>query len=179
MQLKINLATRNYINLHQLTSVIFIIITLLLLLLIFNVRGIAYNAAEIKRITGETTLLAEKAKSGVKKVPETAYKDLLARIHFANAVIEKKSFNWLQLFASLEEVVPDGVAISMIEPDIKGQLLKLSGSARNFNNLRRLMENFENSKYFTDVYLLTQGEIKVGVGQKGLNFTISCRTDYK
>ncbi len=179
MQLKINLATRNYIDAFKLNSVLTICTVLLLAFMVVNILYIAKNAGELKRIAGETNFLQEKSRTGGKAVPEADYKALLARIQFANGVIEKKSFNWLLLLNRLEEVVPDGVAISEIEPDIKEQTLKLAGKTRSFNSLRRLLENMEKSTYYSDIFLLSQSQIKVGLSQKGITFTVSCRADYK
>ena len=83
------------------------------------------------------------------------------------------------LLDNLEAVVPEGVAISVIEPDLKKQMLKLSGAATNFNNVRQFVENLESSNFFTSVFLENQAEIKVGQSQKGTSFTISCKVDYK
>jgi type IV pilus assembly protein PilN len=109
------------------------------------------------------------------RVGEKEYQNLLARIRFANAVIAQKSFNWLQLLDRLESVVPDGVAMTSIEPDLKGGGVKLAGVARSFAELRRFAENLEGSKFFTEVYLLGNAERKISESQKGMNFTITCK----
>ncbi|ABQ26116.1 PilN domain-containing protein [Geotalea uraniireducens] len=179
MQLKINLATRSYINTRQLNLAIAVSIALLLLWMFFNVKDIAYNSGEMKRLTTDTTALDTKFKAASKGVPEKEYSTLLLKIGFANSIIEKKSVNWLVLLDNLEAVVPEGVAISAIEPDPKKQILKLSGAATNFNNVRQFVENLESSNFFTTVFLENQAEIKVGQSQKGISFTISCKVDYK
>ena len=94
-------------------------------------------------------------------------------------MIEKKSANWLNLLDRLEEVVPAGVALTQIEPDPKERLVKLTGAARSFANLRTLIENMEQSKNFSEVYLLSQSDAKkVGATQQGLQFAISCKVIY-
>ena len=97
-----------------------------------------------------------------------------SRIRFANAAIERKSVNWLSLLDRLEEVVPTGVALTQIEPD-RLQGLKISGAAHSFANLRALLENMERSKNFSEVYLLSQSDAKVGLTQVGIQFSISCK----
>jgi type IV pilus assembly protein PilN len=179
MQFKINLATRHYIDAFKLNSALITCIVVLVVLMFVNILYVAKNAGELKRIAGETNFLQEKSGTGGKVIPETEYKTLLARIQFANTLIEKKTFNWLLFLNRLEEVVPDGVAISLIEPDVKAKTLKLSGTTRSFSSLRRLLENMEKSTDYSEIYLLSQGELKVGLSQKGINFSLSCRTDYK
>ena len=179
MQLNINLATRHYINTRQLNLAFSLIIALLLLWICINVKDIAYNSGEMKRLTADTGALDAKFKTLNKGVSENEYNKLLARISFANSVIERKSVSWLTLLDRLESVVPDGIAISTLEPDPKKETLKLAGVARNFSNVRQFMENLEGSHFFTNVFLVSQAEVKVGQSQKGISFSITCKVDYK
>jgi type IV pilus assembly protein PilN len=179
MQLNINLATRHYINTRQLNLAFFLIIALLLLWIFINVKDIAYNSGEMKRLAADTGALDAKFKALNKGVSENEYNKLLSRISFANSVIERKSVNWLSLLDRLESVVPDGTAISMLEPDPKKETLKLAGVARNFSNVRQFMENLEGSHLFSNVFLISQAEVKVGQSQKGISFSITCKVDYK
>jgi type IV pilus assembly protein PilN len=179
MRLKINLATRYYLNNQQLNYIVAAVILVTSIAFLLISREAAYNAGEMKRIASEKMLLDEKSKKAVKGVPEAEYNELLARIHFANGIIDKKTVNWLQIFDHLEETVPSGIALTSIEPNAKEQVLKISGVAHSFANLRQLMENFEKSGYFSEVYLLNNVDIKVGVSQKGISFSISCKADFR
>ena len=38
-----------------------------------------------------------------------------------------------------------------------------------------MLENMEGSKNFSEVYLLSQSDTKVGLTQKGITFNISCK----
>ena len=51
--------------------------------------------------------------------------------------------------------------------------------AKNFQILRKFLENLEDSKFFTDIYLLSQSEAKVDETQKGISFSVSCKADVK
>jgi type IV pilus assembly protein PilN len=174
MQFRVNLATRQYINTRQLNLGIGILFILLVGLSLFAVRAVATNKGEIERVSGEIARL-DKARGTVTAVPEKEYQAILDRIQFANRIIANKSYNWLLLLDRLEEVVPGNVVLTSIEPDTKEGSLKLTGTARNFSNLRRFMENLEASKFFTETYLNSQSEAKVSDRQKGLAFNISCK----
>ena len=100
---------------------------------------------------------------------------MLGKIDFANSIIDKKMYNWLDLLDKLEKVVPEGIAISSVEPDPKGQSLKLSGIGRNFTKLRVFMEKLEESNYVTDVYLTSQGRSRLSDDMQGVTFNITCR----
>jgi type IV pilus assembly protein PilN len=180
MRLTINLATRIYINTRRLNFFIAGAAILLTLLLLFNIGNVATDFGEIRRLTKETAALEGKARSAKSDViPEKEYQTLLTRIRFANGIIEKKTFNWLALLDKLEVVVPDGIALASIEPNPKDGVLKLAGIAKSFGSLRKFMENLEDSKYFTEVYLVSQAETQVLAGQKGINFTVTAKALYR
>ena len=153
MRLTINLATRRYLNLRRLNAWLIVGGLIALALLVFEVRECAYTQGDLQRIRAAQA----------------------ARFAFANALIRRKTVNWLRLLDCLEEVVPNGVALSQIEPDQRDQLLKVSGVARGFDNLRALLENMEQSRNFSEVYLLSQSETKVGLTQKGITFAVTCK----
>ena len=175
MRLSTNLATRRYVNQRRLNALLAAFFLLSGGLLLFQVREAAYNQAELSRIR---SLAASAGGRPGEVVSEAQLHALAQKISFANAVIEKKSANWLNLLDRLEEVVPAGVALTQIEPDQKERLVKINGAARSFANLRTLMENMEQSKNFSDVFLLGQTEAKVGTTQQGLLFAISCKVIY-
>ena len=174
MRLKINLATRTYIDSARLNVVVGVIIAFLVLALIFTVRTVATTAGEIQLTSSELALLQGKG-SGKGKVEEKEYQSLLAKVSAANTIIARKTYNWLQLLDNLEGVVPDGVAMTAIEPEQKGNGLRLSGVARSFAELRRFMETLEDARFVTDVYLNANAETKVGESQRGMTFAITCK----
>ena len=172
MRLTTNLATRRYVNLRQLNLLLILAGALLGALALFKVVEVARNAAELSRI--ESLIQGTGRADGSARVSEAQLKAQQARVSFANQVIERKSVNWLNLLDRLEEVVPAGVALTQIAPGTQ-QTLKITGAARGFDNLRTLMENMEHSKNFSEVYLLSQNDTKVGLTQEGLQFNIGCK----
>lgn len=176
MRITINLATRRYLNLGRLNAILLACSVLLGALLVFTVRELAYNQAQLSGIRRQSAALGDRP--GV-AVSEAQMQALAAKIGFANGVLEKKSVNWLKLLDRLEEVVPNGVTLTDIEPDQREQLLKISGAARSFANLRAFLENMEQSENFAEVYLLSQSETKVGLTQRGINFAVTCKVSYR
>ena len=176
MDLKINLATRSYINTRQLNLSIVVLSGLLLVGMMYFVSDIATKTGEMQRIGSEVESL-EGINKG--KVNAKEYQNLLARIAFANGLIARKSYNWLMLLDRLETVVPDGVAITSIQPEQGGAKLKLTGVATSFAGIRRFMENLEDAKFINEVYLLGQSETKVSESQKGTTFSITCKVALK
>ena len=180
MRLTINLATKTYLNMRQLNLFIAGAFAILLILLLVNIENIANDFKELGQLHDRIADLEGKTrKVAGSAVPEKEYEDLLAKIKFANGVIEQKSFDWLTLLDRLEEVVPDGIAITAIEPAPREGDLKLVGIANGFANIRKLMENLESSKFFTEVYLVSQTDMQVSQTEKGTAFQIICKVGYK
>lgn len=177
MKLTINLATRRYINLRRLNAGLLLGFLILATLLIFKVREVAKNQAELGRIKN---LAATAGNPPGAKVSEGELQALAGRVSFANELIRKKTVNWLALLDRLEEVVPEGVALTEISPDPSTpQQLKISGVARSFANLRAFLEQMEGSQVFSDVYLMAQSDTKVGLTQQGLTFSVTCKVEYR
>lgn len=174
MLFKINLATKIYINTRLLKLCSMAAVLLLISFLFLNVSNIAAKTGEMKSLENQLAAIDNNVKAANKSVSEKDYTTLLARINFANTIIEKKMYNWLELLDRLEMVVPDGIAISSLEPDPKSQVLKLAGVARSFKNLRIFMEHLEDSGYFTDIYLLNQGDTKLADATQGISFSLTC-----
>lgn len=188
MKLTINLATRRYVNLRQLNAVLAVCFVVILLLLVYLVREVATNQAEINRIKGQMTA-ANRGPAGAPPIPAAQMNELDAKIAFANTLIERKTTNWVELLDKLEQVVPAGVMITQVDPASQpgegekekkgGQGIKVSGVALSFANLRTLLETMERTPGFSDVLLLNQGDVKEGTTQRGYSFSVSCKVSYR
>jgi len=176
MRFDINLATRQYINTRQLNLVVAVAVMLLGGMLVSNLVAFTSASSEIGRLTAD---LAGHAPKDAKNVSPQEYQALLRKISTANAIIARKSYDWLALLDQLEGVVPDGVSLSSLDPDPKGGDLKIGGVALNFKALRTFVEQLEGSSFFTDVYLVSQAENKVSETQKGISFSITCKVPVK
>lgn len=178
MRLTINLATRRYINKRRLNAWLAAGLIILGFLLVYQVRAIANNQVKIDGIKKESARATSGAATGVTVTPDQM-KALEARIAFGNELIDRKTVNWIALLDKLEEVVPAGVALTQVEPLLKEQSLRIGGTARNFMALRVLLENMEQSPNFTEVYLMSQNDVKVGKNEEGLGFSISSKVSYR
>lgn len=178
MDLKINLSTRYFIDTRKLNAALAASVALLVLMMFFCVKGLASNAGHAKQIEGELSKLQARFAASSKGVSEQEYQGVLKKISLSNEILKKRVLNWLLLLDRLETVVPEGVALSSIEPKLKEGTLTLSGSAKEFRNLRAFVENLEAEPRFKDVFLQSQSEIKEGENQKGVGFTVTCKVDF-
>lgn len=179
MRFTLNLATRLYINTRQVNLVFGILAGVLLVVLALVTGVVVGQVTDQRRLTAELADINAKITASGKGVSDKEYQALLVRIKATNEIIRRKSFNWVGFLDWLERVVPDGVMFTSLEPSIKDGQLKIAGVARNFTTLRTFLENLEDSGFFTDIYLLTQNELKVDDTQKGVSFSISCTADIK
>jgi type IV pilus assembly protein PilN len=153
---------------------------LLTILLLLNGRNLAAGFGDKGRLEHGIKVLEGNARStNNSSVPEKEYQALLASIKFANGIIEQKTFDWLMLFDRLESVVPEGIAIASIEPSPKDNGLRLAGMAKNFGNLRKFVENLEESKFFTEVYLVSHSSSQGPEGRNITGFNITCKATYR
>ncbi|TGU70862.1 fimbrial protein [Geomonas terrae] len=188
MRLTINLATKRYVNKRQLNAVLAVCLAVVALLLVYLVREVATNQAEINRIKGQMAT-ASRGPAGAPPIPAAQMSELDAKIAFANTLIDRKSVNWVGLLDKLEQVVPAGVMVTQVDPSAQAgegekekkgtQGIKVTGIALSFANLRALLENMERTPGFSDVLLLNQGELKVGTSQRGYTFSVSCKVSYR
>lgn len=174
MRVTINLATRYYVDDRRAT------ITVASIALVFGVVFAALVAAvvgnvgtigKLKQSLGEVGREAGSRPA----VPSAEYDTVIARIRFANDIIARKRRDWLDYLDRLEGVMTDGVALGTADLDPRGNTLKLNASALSFSDMRKFVEQLERSPDFTDVYLVGQRNAQYGKGQKGLDFTVTCR----
>jgi type IV pilus assembly protein PilN len=175
MQFKINLATKTYINKKKVNTALAATIGVLLLLFLVQIKIYFRDAGEISRISSLKTAQEARFRKNVPEFTEKDYVKLTDDIKFCNGIIEKKTYDWVVLLDRLESVVPDGLALSSLEPDSKEHTLKLTGNSLNFGVMRHFMENLEASDFFSDVYLYKQDVTEKEDKQKLISFTISCK----
>jgi type IV pilus assembly protein PilN len=179
MRFTINLATRVYVDQRLVSQVCYALVTLLFLVLSWNIFVSFSNLGELHRLKSDITTYEGRLNSRPRDIPEREYTRLLAEIDFYNGVIERKSFNWLGLLDQMENNLPEGVVLVSLAPDSKTGEVKIDGVAHSFANLRAYLEKLDESKAFADVLLLSHHDVALNDKVQGVQFTISCRTALK
>jgi type IV pilus assembly protein PilN len=82
------------------------------------------------------------------------------RAAFLNSIIDQSSFNWTQMFMDLEHVLPDGVRVLSIEPElVNGNMqVKLAVATSSDDAKLKFLRTLESSKVFTRLVLLSERE---------------------
>lgn len=160
MKLTLNLATRTYLNRRFLYGAYAVLTTVLVLLLALNIFLFVRSWTHARQIRGHLAELEHEVRisqgEGGKVVTQADYQKLLERIAFANEILDQDNYRWTALLNRLEEVVPDNVAISGIQPNYKEKTFSLTGAAKGVGDLQLFLDNLIDSPHFSDVYLLQQ-----------------------
>jgi type IV pilus assembly protein PilN len=179
MRFTINLATKTYVDQRLVSKVCYAAIALFVLVLSWNAFVAFSNLGELNRLKADIATYEGRLNSRPKDIPEREYTRLLAEIVFFNGVIERKAFNWLGLLEQMEDVTPEGIALTSLAPDMKTGDVKIEGRAHSFANLRSYMEKLDDSRGFTKVLLLSNSDVAINDKARGVLFTISCRMALK
>lgn len=179
MRLDLNLATRFYLDKKQVNGVFTIVFTILLVVLASSVALISTSAGKIQKTKGEIASLDRRISGTAAVVSDKELKEVLDQVKTVNGIIDRKVLNWNGLLNRLELIVPEGVAVTALEPEVSTGKLKMSFVAKNFPLLRKTLEGLEESKFFTDVFLNSQSEVSFSETQKGLAFSVICGLDYR
>ncbi len=172
MNFNINLATKVYVDFRKVNICFAIAGVVVAFWLMLSIYTAVNYAAEMQKLTDYKAKLSHG--TNARKVSEKEYTAFLANLKNVNSILYKRSFDWLLLFANLEQLVPEGVALREVVPADKGAVVRLSGSARSFSAVRRFIENLESSKTFGDIYLTSHTALKDGP-QKGITFSVTCK----
>jgi type IV pilus assembly protein PilN len=87
--------------------------------------------------------------------PENA--KLKERAAFVNSIIDERSFDWTQMFMDLEKIMPVGVHVVSIQPQLqKGHMfVRLTVAATTDESKIKFLHAMENSTAFSNVELLS------------------------
>jgi type IV pilus assembly protein PilN len=82
---------------------------------------------------------------------------LKERATFVNGIIDERSFDWTQMFMDLEKLVPVGVHVVSIQPQLeKGRMfVRLTVEATTDESKIKFLHAMENSPAFSNVELLS------------------------
>src|SRR5260370_24791442 len=82
---------------------------------------------------------------------------LKERAGFVNSIIDERSFDWTQMFMDLEKLVPVGVHVVTIQPQLeKGHMfVRLMVAANTDESKIKFLHAMQNSATFSNVELLT------------------------
>jgi Tfp pilus assembly protein PilN len=182
-----NLATSNYRKTRRELLLATAAVVSLTVLLVGQVALWAAGRQErrevgerLGRMEGEFRRHEEEVRTRQAGAPGEAVKKYEAKVAVYNQILEASAFSWTGLLVELERSVPPSVFLKEIQPDLATGQVRLSGTARSFDDLSLFLRGLEQRSAFRDVYLLHQAERKSAPGgqaspggQDGLEFAVT------
>jgi type IV pilus assembly protein PilN len=157
MRISVNLATRPFVELRPFFLRLRIVMGALVLVGIAAAvtshilqKKLDVAQAKMNVLVNQTTAYQMEKLHNEQRMRQPANAAVLDRAHFLNALFLRKSFSWTAVMMDLETVLPVGVQITSIEPQIQtdGSVvirLRVSGDR---DRAVQLVRNLERSKRF-------------------------------
>lgn len=175
MQIKINLATKTYINHRMVRTIIIASVILLLIVSAWSLVCVLQNIKKLNRLQIDISALETRFNNRPSGIPEEQYRRMQADIRLYNGIIENKTRNWLGMIDRVEKATPAGIAITTLAPDIKNGEIKLEGYALSFAKVRDYLDKLEDSGSFKTVQLNSHQESDLNKVAKGIQFSITLK----
>ena len=163
MKLKLNLATKIYINRRALYFGYGAVIGLLLLMLCLNAMNCILLQGHIgqlkdylKAFPAPEVLTQDTSKNASRPLDK-----MVEDIRFANSILERRRFHWTDFLDQLESLATEKIKIRSIQPNFQSKNVKLSGLARNLSDLQKFLENLSAKAAFADYFLLEQAQTTI------------------
>jgi len=157
MRISVNLATRPFVELRPyflrlrwtMAALAVLAVALLVTTHVLQKRLDAAQA-QLDVLNARTNAAVAEKQSNERQMRQPANAAVLERAHFLNALFLRKSFSWTAVMMDLETVLPSGVQITSIEPQIAADgdvviRLRVSGDR---DRAVQLVRNLERSKRF-------------------------------
>ncbi|MBW4037817.1 MAG: PilN domain-containing protein [Acidobacteria bacterium] len=157
MRISVNLATRPFVELRpfflRLRILMGVLLAVgLLAIIVAHVlqKKLDIAAGQLNQVHEKVVAVQQEKQGNERRMREPANAAVLARAHFLNALFLRKSFSWTAVMMDLETVLPAGVQVTSIEPEISADgdviiRLRVSGDR---DRAVQLVRNLERSKRF-------------------------------
>jgi type IV pilus assembly protein PilN len=162
MKLSINLATRPFVELRPLLARLRLAMAVLALLAIglgFWVSSLAQRARvateQMDAVKARIAAVNAERAGNEARMRQPQNRSILDRAVFLNKLFTEKAFSWTSVMMDLERVLPAGVQVTSIEPNItkEGDVtirLRVTGER---DKAIQLVRNLERSQHFSDARL--------------------------
>lgn len=163
MEIKLNLASKPYLNRQRIRLWLLLGCMFMALLLVLNCSYGSQNWRQLRLLESRLMELGESL-PGVQGTtadytPEK-YAAVRSEVALENEIIAADQFRWTLLLGRFEELLPDDVSIRSIQPDFKGQSVQLACVARDVSAMTRFVDNLLTSEDLKHTYLQRHGDVE-------------------
>jgi len=176
MRIRVNLASRPFVELRPfflrlriiMGALAVIAVGLLIGIHLFN-KKLAVARAQMDRLQAATQRAQQEKAANERQMRQPQNAAVLTRAHFLNELFLRKSFSWTAVMMDLETVLPTGVQITAIEPQISTEgvvtiRLRVGGDR---DRAIQLVRNLERSKRFLQPQLTGEAPAAKDTGIQG------------
>jgi type IV pilus assembly protein PilN len=166
MRISINLATRPFVELRPFFLRLRVIMGVLAVVGVAAIitahilqKKLDVAQAQIDRLHARTVAAQNEKSANERRMRQPANAAVLDRAHFLNRLFLTKSFSWTAVMMDLETVLPSGVQITSIEPQIavsSGDVVIRMRVSGDRDRAVQLVRNLERSKRFLTPRLTTE-----------------------
>lgn len=176
MEIRLNLASRPYLNRRIVQRWLILIGSTLLLTLLINLYHGLQNYQEKEQLEARIVEL-NKEYAQLQGLPDDYSPQKHARVmqdlSIVKQIITADQFQWSKTFSRLEDLIPDDVSIKSIQPDYKERSLQINAIAKNITAMTAFLDRLLSSDDFNQVFLLSQAETDAkNAKQTFINFGI-------
>lgn len=174
--LTLNLITRPWYNRRLVIATLMTAVVLLLLLAAGGGVLLIKGRQELHLLKNEIRKLDAQLTERMAGLPAKDLEKQWRQVTALNAMLERHSSQqWVRRLDELEKLLPDGISLTKIEPDNKGQGLILNGRSRSFAQLQHLLEALAKSERFTEPALVTHSMAPPAEQGGQLQFVVAVR----
>ncbi len=157
MRISVNLASRPFVEIRPLLARLRLLMAWLAVVALglgFWLHSVSRRAAtaqaRLDAVHAQTLALQQQRSTNEARMRQPQNRDVLDRSQFLNSVFARKSFSWTAVMMDLERVLPPGVQVTSIEPQISKEgdatiRLRVSGDR---DRAVQLVRNLEHSARF-------------------------------
>ena len=167
MEIKLNLASKPYLNRQNVRLWLLIACAFRALLLVLNCIYGYQNYRQLSSLESRFQELDEQV-SGVPGAPTSytpeKYAVVKGEVALANEIAAADQFRWTLLLSRFEELVPADISIRTIQPNFKERSVQLACIARDVSAMTQFVDNLLTSQDLNQAYLQRHGDIESDVG---------------
>jgi hypothetical protein len=163
MELKLNLASKLYLDRQKIRFWLLLACAFLALILVLNCVYGFQNWRQLRLLDNRFEELAGQVPGGQDSAagytPER-YAAIMAEVALDNEIVAADQFHWTALLSRFEELLPDDVSIRNIQPDFSKHSVQLACLARDVSAMTRFVDNLLASEDLNLAYLQSHGEVE-------------------
>ena len=181
MEIKLNLASKPYLNRQGVRLWLLFTCVFMLLLLILNCSYAYQNWRQLSLLESRFLELGGQV-SGVQGAPTgytpAKYAAVKDEVALENEIVAADQFRWTALLSRFEELLPAEVSIRNIQPNFKEHSVQLACLASDVSAMTRFVDSLLTSEDLNQAYLQRHGEVESTIGgrkQQQLSFSLVIR----